>query len=108
EVVAAGGGAVRGGDDFDRTLVDRLGGTLLEQARIDLRARPDGWAKLTMAAEQIKCQLSRDEVVAGTIHDLAVGVDGRGVSLDFEMSRQEFEAMIAPYVERSLLACDEV
>src|SRR5262249_50410565 len=108
EVVAAGGGAVRGGDDFDRTLVDRLGGHLLEQARVDLRAHPDGWAKLMMAAEQIKCQLSRDEVVAGTIHDLAIGVDGKGISLDFEIARPEFEAMISSYVERSLLACDEV
>jgi molecular chaperone DnaK len=108
EVLATGGDSFLGGDDFDRALVDRLAGGLLEQARIDLRAHPDGWAKLTMAAEQIKCQLSRDEIVAGTVHDLAVGVDGQGVSLDFEISRHEFEGMIAPYVERSLLACDEV
>src|SRR5262249_27362613 len=108
EVLATGGDSFLGGDDFDRTLVDRLGGHLLEQARVDLRAHPDGWAKLTMAAAQIKCQLSRDEVVAGTIHDLAVGVDGSGISLDFEIMRHEFEGMIAPFVERSLLACDEV
>ena len=97
-----------GGEDFDRTLVDLLASQLLHEHGVDLRAHPEGWAKLSMAAEQIKCQLSRDEVVAGTIHDLAVGVDGSGVSLDFEITRREFEGMIAPYIERSLLACDEV
>src|SRR5262245_38695085 len=108
EVLATGGDSFLGGDDFDRTLVDRLAAQLLEQTRVDLRAHADGWAKLVLAAEQIKCQLSRDEVVAGTIHDLAAGVAGQGISLDFEITRAELEAMVAPFVERSLLACDEV
>jgi molecular chaperone DnaK len=108
EVLATGGDSFLGGDDFDRTLVDRLAAQLLEQTRVDLRSHPEGWAKLVMAAEQIKCQLSRDEAVAGTIHDLAGGVAGRGISLEFELTRGDFEAAIAPYVERSLLACDEV
>jgi molecular chaperone DnaK len=108
EVLATGGDSFLGGDDFDRTLVDFLSARFLEQHRIDLRTSPEGWAKLVIAAEQIKCQLSVDEVVAGTIHDLAVGVSGKGLSLDFEISRAQFEAMISPYVERSLLACEEV
>lgn len=108
EVLATGGDSFLGGDDFDRTLVDYLAARFLEKHRIDLRSHPEGWAKLTIAAEQIKCQLSKESVVAGTIHDLAVGADGKGVSLDFEITRAQFEAMISPYVERSLLACDEV
>ncbi len=108
EVLATGGDSFLGGDDFDRTLVDYLAARFHEQNGIDLHGQAEGWAKLLIAAEQIKCQLSRDPVVAGTIHDLAVGIDGRGVSLDFEISRAQFEGMISPYVERSLLACDEV
>ena len=108
EVLSTGGDSFLGGDDFDRTLVDWLASRFIEAHRIDLRSSHEGWAKLLIAAEQIKCQLSQDDTVAGTIHDLAIGVDGRGVSLDFELTRAQLEQMIAPYVERSLLACEEV
>jgi molecular chaperone DnaK len=108
EVLATGGDTFLGGDDFDRTLVDWLASRFLEQHRIDLRQSHEGWARLVVAAEQIKCQLSIDEVVAGTIHDLALGPGGRALGLDFELSRVQFEALISPYVERSLTACQEV
>ncbi len=108
EVLATGGDSFLGGDDFDRMLVEALSLRFLERNRLDLRSAPDAWARLVMAAEQIKCQLSKDETVAGTIHDLAVGPDGTGVGLPFEVTRKEFEAMISAYIERSLLACDEV
>jgi molecular chaperone DnaK len=108
EVLATGGDSFLGGDDFDRTLVDLLAAQLLSQAQIDVRTYPEGFAKMMMAAEQIKCQLSKEEVVAGTIHDVAFGGGRQSINLDFEISRQQFEHMISPYVERSLLACDEV
>jgi molecular chaperone DnaK len=108
EVLSTGGDSFLGGDDFDRVLVEMLAAQLLQEKRVDVRAYPEGWAKLFIASEQIKCQLSRDEAVAGTIHDILVGGDSRPVSLDFEITRAQFEAMISPYIERSLLACDEV
>jgi molecular chaperone DnaK len=108
EVLATGGDSFLGGDDFDRTLIDLLVGRFLEAERVDLRGHPEGYAKLSIAAEQIKCQLSKEEAVAGTIHDLAQGAGGRAVGLDFDITRMQFEAMVSPYVERSLLACDEV
>ncbi|MBI4511468.1 MAG: Hsp70 family protein [Deltaproteobacteria bacterium] len=108
EVLATGGDSFLGGDDFDRTLVDELAARFLEQNRIDLRAHPDGFAKLTIAAEQIKCQLSKETSVAGTIHDLAIGESGTPLSLEFELARARYEAMVSPFVERSLLACEEV
>ncbi len=108
EVLATGGDSFLGGDDFDRTLVDYLAARFLEANRVDLRSHTEGWAKLTVAAEQIKCQLSKDDSVGGTIHDLATGAGGQPLSLDFEVGRAQFEAMISAYVERSLLACDEV
>jgi molecular chaperone DnaK len=107
EVLSTGGDSFLGGDDFDRTLVDFLSARFLEQHRVDLRTSQEGFAKLVIAAEQIKCQLSIDDTVAGTIHDLAVGVNGASLSLEFEITRRQFEGMIAPYVERSILACEE-
>lgn len=108
EVLATGGDSFLGGDDFDRALINRLAGDFLEQRHVDLRTNPEGWSKLLTACEQIKCRLSTDTVVAGTIHDLASTSDGEQIGLDFEVSRQQFEQMIEPYVDRSVVACREV
>lgn len=108
EVLATGGDTFLGGDDFDRTLVNRLAGEFMDRQHIDLRDNPEAWSRLTTACEQIKCKLSHENAVAGTIHDLAVGADGQSLALDFEITRGEFESMIEPYVDRSIQACQEV
>ncbi len=108
EVLATGGDSFLGGDDFDRVLINRLAGEFLEQHRIDLRTNPEGWSKLLTACEQIKCRLSQDQIVAGTIHELAVTGGGDAVGLDFEVTRAQFEQMIEPYIDRSVQACREV
>ena len=72
EVLATGGDSFLGGDDLDKTLLDRLAGEFMSAHRIDLRDDPVGWSRLRAACEKIKCRLSEDEVVAGTIHELAV------------------------------------
>jgi molecular chaperone DnaK len=108
EVLASGGDSFLGGDDFDKVLLDKLAGDFLIAQRIDLRDNPPGWSRLRAACEQIKCRLSVDESVAGTIHELAVGAGGEPLALDFDVSRHEFEDLIYPYVERSVAACSEV
>jgi molecular chaperone DnaK len=108
EVLSTGGDSFLGGDDLDRTLVDRLAGEFMTRERIDLRNSAEAWSRLTTACEQIKCKLSQEEVVAGTIHDLAVGPGGKPLQLDFEVTRAEFEQLITPYVDRSMQACQEV
>lgn len=108
EVLATGGDSFLGGDDFDKVLLDKLAGDFLQANRVDLRDNPTGWSRLGAAAEQIKCRLSEDESVAGTIHELATSINGEDLALDFEVHRNEYENMIFPYVERSVLACREV
>jgi molecular chaperone DnaK len=80
----------------------------MEMHYVDLRSNPSGWSKLTAACEQIKCRLSEDDVVAGTIHDLALGKDGRALALEFEVTRAQYESLVEPYVDRSVTACQEV
>ena len=108
EVLATGGDTFLGGDDFDKALVDRLAGDFLRTHRVDLRNDPIAWSRLSSAAEQIKCRLSEDPAVAGTIHDLARGPNGEPLPFDFEVTRRDFEMLIEPYVERSVQACQEV
>jgi molecular chaperone DnaK len=108
EVLSTGGDSFLGGDDFDRVLIDRLAGDFMAARYVDIRQTPEGWSKLATACEQIKCRLSMDSAVAGTIHDLATGKGGETLGLDFELTRAQFEQMIEPYVERSITACNEV
>jgi len=108
EVLATGGDAFLGGDDFDRAVLHRLSGEFLMQQRIDLREFPEGYAKLLSASEQIKCRLSTEDAVAGTIHDLAVGAGGFQLGLEFELTRPQFELLVEPYVKRSVETCAEV
>ena len=108
EVLATGGDSFLGGDDFDRSLVNRLAGDFMERQRIDLRDNLEAWSRLTTACEQIKCVLSEEDAAAGTIHDLAVGHGGEPIGLDFDITRAEFETMIEPYVDRSVTGCQEV
>ena len=108
EVLSTGGDSFLGGDDFDRTLVDRLAGEFMSRQHVDLRDSAEAWSRLTTACEQIKCKLSQEEAVAGTIHDLATGGGGKPLQLEFEVTRSEFEQLIAPYIDRSVQACQEV
>ena len=108
EVLATGGDSFLGGDDFDKALLDKLAADFMAKERVDLREDPTAWSRLRGACEQIKCRLSEEEACAGTIHELAIGAGGTPLNLDFQVSRAEFETLIAPYVERSVQACQEV
>jgi molecular chaperone DnaK len=108
EVLATGGDSFLGGDDFDKAMVDKLAGDFLRDKRIDVRNDPAAWSRLVSACEQIKCKLSTDEAVAGTIHDLDTGPRGNKVPFDFEISRRQLESLIEPFVARSIQACEEV
>ncbi|CNI10150.1 chaperone protein HscA [Yersinia massiliensis] len=90
EVLATGGDSALGGDDFDHLLADWL----REQAGIDSRADHGIQRQLLDAAIAAKITLS-DTYVA----DVSVaGWQG-------QVTRAQFEALIAPLVKRTLMAC---
>lgn len=108
EVLATGGDSFLGGDDFDRALADKLAADAMHTKNIDVRANQNAWTTLLIASETIRCQLSSNPAVAGTIHDLALGPDGEPVALDFELTRADIETLIEPYVTSSIEACRQV
>jgi molecular chaperone DnaK len=108
EVLATGGDTFLGGDDLDLAVVDMLADGFLRQHRYDLRADDIARPRLVVAAEQIKCHLSDEEVVEGEVKEIVHAEGGRPVDLAFRMTRVEFEAAIAQYVDRTFWACDEV
>ncbi len=89
EVLATGGDTALGGDDFDHLLANWI----IEKSQQTPQNRQQQRALLELAT-QTKLQLSEQFTVAVTYGDWAG-----------EITRADFEALIAPLVKRSLLAC---
>ncbi len=94
-----------GGDDFDSELIRWMKQKFTEETGIDLDAietseRRRVLQKLKQEAEQTKKKLSGTNKVAVRIHPLIIH-DGVPKNLSLEITREEFEAMIRKYVDRS-------
>lgn len=102
EVLASHGDNRLGGDDFDDLLLERLAEAFQERHGIDLRqGHAAAHARLWWAAEEAKTKLSVEPYV--TIReDALVVAGGTPLHLEFEMSRDEYESLIRPLVDRTL------
>jgi len=94
-----------GGDDFDAELVRWMKTSFTEQTgveldHLDMAERKRVMQKLKQEAEQTKKKLSGTNKVAVRINPLVI-VDGVPKNLNVEITREEFEAMIRKYVDRS-------
>ncbi len=102
EVLASHGNNHLGGDDFDDLLLERLEQEFEKQYGIDLRhGYPVAQARLWWAAEEAKKKLSFEPYVR--VREEALTIDnGKPLHLDLELSRDEYEEMVAPLVESTL------
>ena len=89
EVLSTNGDTFLGGDDLDQTVVAHW----IEKYGLSL-ATPSDRQALRLAAEQAKKVLSMSDSYSGTF-------DGQILDL----SRETFEFLIAPFVERTLQSC---
>jgi molecular chaperone DnaK (HSP70) len=102
EVLASHGDNALGGDDFDQLLADHLANAFAKEHGVDLRSgHPAAWARLRFAAEQAKRTLSF-EPYATVREDHLATIDGRPRHLELELSREQYESMISPLIERTL------
>jgi molecular chaperone DnaK len=95
-VLATHGDTQLGGDDFDRKILDRLLTRIGEETGAELSERRDLFATLRRSAEGIKMRLSDAETAT---LEIATGPESQ---FRFEMSKAEFEAEIAPDIERTI------
>jgi molecular chaperone DnaK len=113
-VVNHGGDRHLGGKLIDWAIVEQLlVPALTRQRRLsDFRRGNPRWraafAKLKLAAEQAKIRISREETVEINIDPLGIDDKGDRFALDFELGRREVEALIEPFVLRSLNICKKV
>ncbi|WP_295436934.1 Hsp70 family protein [uncultured Thiodictyon sp.] len=102
EVLASHGNNHLGGDDFDDRIIDHLVEHLRAQGH-DPRAERSAMARLTRAAEAAKITLS-DAPFALIQEEYLLERDGAPVHLSLELAREDYEAMIEPYLRETLEA----
>lgn len=95
-----------GGDDFDQVLIDGLIDIFEKnhQLNIDSLSEIDHrrvMQKLKYEAERAKKVLSEASKVSVNINPLAI-IEGIPYNLSTEITRDEFEGMIKPYIDKSL------
>ncbi|KAL2120504.1 hypothetical protein VTJ04DRAFT_4531 [Mycothermus thermophilus] len=84
-----------GGRDFDRALVEHLHKEFLGKYKIDIFSNPKATARVYAAAEKTKKVLSANQQAPLNIESLMNDVDVRAM-----ITRQEFEAMVEPLLNR--------
>ena len=97
EVRASHGNTRLGGDDFDALLAEHLRQAFEKQHSVDLRNDRRAMARLTRAAEKAKVELS-SHPFAWVREEYLVEKQGKPLHLELEVSRHEFEAMIADLI----------
>ncbi len=107
EVLATSGDTYLGGDDFDARIVNWLVQGFQQMYGVDLRRDPRVLVRVVQAAEKAKIELSEAEVTH--IHVPLAHIDDNGVALEInaQLTRNEFNAMVADLVQRTFQVCDE-
>jgi len=105
EVLSSHGDTQLGGDDFDDLLLHKVCDGFQNEHAIDLRDNPVARARLLRAVEEAKKTLSAQPFVRIEEEFLAEK-DGTALHLSLEVSREEFEALIAPLLDRTMQCVD--
>ncbi len=107
EVISTHGNNKLGGDDFDERIVERLLEYFKDEHGIDLAQDRKAMARLTRAAERSKILLS-DRPYARIQEEFIASKKGRPINLDYELSRSEFESLIADLIDSTKESVDIV
>lgn len=101
EVLSSTGDNHLGGDDFDLKIADALASYILSEHGVDLSRDTSAMARLKRAAEKAKIELS-SAPYALIEEDHIAKKQGRDIHLTYELSRLEFEDLIAADLKRTM------
>lgn len=101
QVLATGGNAVLGGDDFDREIVELFLWEYKQQHNRLPVLSANALGSLLMDARKVKEQLTEEEE-----GQITFSLEGK--SHVFSLTREKMEQVIMPYVEATLAACEQV
>jgi len=107
EVLATGGDAFLGGDDFDNRIIDYIAEEFKKENGIDLKADMMALQRLKEAAENAKKELS--SATETEINLPFITADASGPKhLVMKLTRAKFESLIEDLVEKTITKIDEV
>jgi molecular chaperone DnaK len=101
EVLASHGDTQLGGDDFDELLLKNVCDRFQAEYDIDLRANLVSKARVLRAVEAAKRQLSYHPF-ARIEEEFIAEKEGRALHLNMEISREQYEALIQPLLDRTM------
>ncbi|MCI0461348.1 MAG: heat shock 70 family protein, partial [Gemmataceae bacterium] len=101
EVLASHGDTQLGGDDFDELLLKHVCDQFQREHGVDPRTHLVAKARLLRAVEAAKRHLSAHPF-ARLEEEFLMEKDGRALHLTMEISREEYEAMIRPLLDRTM------
>ncbi|MBO0711087.1 MAG: Hsp70 family protein [Acetobacteraceae bacterium] len=103
EVISSHGNNRLGGDDFDQKIVDHILEHLTIGQGVHVSDQPRAMARILRAAEDAKKLLS-DHPYARIEEEYLSELNGKPVHLSLELTRDDYEQMITPFVEETLEA----
>jgi molecular chaperone DnaK len=103
EVISSHGNNHLGGDDFDHKIVEHVLDHLKIKQGVDVSDQPKAMARILRSAEAAKKHLS-DHPYARIEEEYLVETAGKPTHLSLELSREEYENMIDPFIEETLAA----
>ena len=106
DVKASAGDNRLGGQDFDRLLANVIVCRFKDEEGVDLTEDPQAMARLTESASEAKKELSFSTATTVNLPFIA-SRDGKPLSLEVEITRAEFEEMIASHLEKTEKAIDK-
>lgn len=106
EVLSSKGDTQLGGDDFDQLLTKYVSDAFMSKYNIDLMSQSTTRWRLIQACERAKCELSFVSTVRISEEFIAT-VDEKPLNLDMEVSRHEYETLIATLVENTIQCVNE-
>jgi len=98
QVIATAGDTHLGGDDVDNLLAELVLGELAQRAGVRPDLSPSERQALRDAAEAAKIALSDNDAAT-------IGIQVNGVRHARTMTREEFDALIAPWIDRAIACC---
>jgi molecular chaperone DnaK len=107
EVLATGGNAFLGGDDFDNRLIDWLASEFKSENSIDLKADVMALQRLKEAAENAKKELSSSSETEINLPFITADASGPK-HLVKKITRAKFESMIEDLVQETITKIGEV
>jgi len=106
EVLSSKGDTHLGGDDLDTALLNHVADQFAQEHDLDLRQNTQARYRLLRACEQAKCRLSTEET-ADIAEEFIAEKDGQPLNLTATVTRQEFQELIQPFVDRTIESVDE-